>query len=128
MTTLTVDTFDDGTNTISTPDLVSGTPKAWNYYDGTGPVFIRNSFAVSSLVDISTGIQTTNLSTVMASADFAIPADAGNRDGFAFPGSTEANSTTAGKPDSSTAFTITTGNNNINDPQSFASVSGVAIA
>jgi hypothetical protein len=61
MSTLTVTNISDGTDTVATGYVVSGSAKAWASYNGQGTVSTRQSFNVSSMTDISTGTYTFQL-------------------------------------------------------------------
>jgi hypothetical protein len=51
--------------------------KAWANIEGAGTVSIRQSFNVSSLVDIATGDYTTNYSSAFSSSNYSLTAAGG---------------------------------------------------
>ena len=50
----------------------SGTAKAWNYFNGTGVVAIRESYNIALLTDNGTGNYTSTLTSAMATTSFGI--------------------------------------------------------
>ena len=54
-----------------TTSLQQGLAKAWNNFNGTGTVAIRESFNVSSLTDNGTAECSSNLTNSMSSANYA---------------------------------------------------------
>lgn len=79
----------DGTNF----QLVSGITEhndrvgAWVLFNGTGTIAIRDSLNVTSLTDNGTGDYTINLTTAMASANYAAVTDAGDGAGSVYDSS-----------------------------------------
>jgi hypothetical protein len=71
MSTLNVANISDGTDTVATGYVVSGSAKAWVNFDGTGTVAIADSMNVASLTDNATGQYTSNLTGNMSSANYA---------------------------------------------------------
>jgi cytoskeletal protein RodZ len=49
---------------------MTGIPKAWVNFNGTGTVAIRDSFNVSSITDGGTGRYTVNFTTAMPNANY----------------------------------------------------------
>ena len=62
----------DGTTTTepSIPALDQRMASAWVNFNGTGTVAIRDSYNVSSITDIGTGIYDVNFSTSMADSNY----------------------------------------------------------
>ena len=60
-----------GENGSTQTSLQQGLAKAWNNFNGTGTVAIRESFNVSSLTDNATAEQSSNLTNSMANANYA---------------------------------------------------------
>ena len=60
-----------GENGSTQTSLQQGLAKAWNNFNGTGKVAIRESFNVSSLTDNATAEQSSNLTTSMSNANYA---------------------------------------------------------
>lgn len=56
---------------FTTQNAVTGIPKAWVNFNGTGTVAIRDSFNVSSITDNGTGDYTVNFTTAMPNANYA---------------------------------------------------------
>ena len=71
MSTLNVSNITDGTTTVGTGYVVNGSAKAWNNTNSGGGI-INNSFNISSLTDVGTGIQQHNV-TSNFSTDNNIP-------------------------------------------------------
>jgi len=73
MSTLKVNTIQNTSAAhSSTPEQIAqGRAKAWVNFNGTGTVAIRDSFNVSSITDVSTGIYTVTFSNAMANDDYA---------------------------------------------------------
>jgi len=63
MSTLSVSNITDGTTTVGTEYVVNGSAKAWASYNGTGTVSTRQSFNVTSMIDVSTGTFTFQLTS-----------------------------------------------------------------
>ena len=59
--------------------------KAWVNFNGTGTVAIRDSFNVSSITDISTGIYDVNFTSSFANTNYAVSFTAGDPDNSAGP-------------------------------------------
>ena len=72
MGTLKVDTVvgSDGTSPVTLTKQSAA--KAWVSFTGTGTISISNSTGISSLLDNGTGDYTTNISSAMSSASYAI--------------------------------------------------------
>ena len=60
-----------GENGSTQTSLQQGLAKAWNNFNGTGTVAIRESFNVSSLTDNATAAQSSNLTNSMSNANYA---------------------------------------------------------
>ena len=60
-----------GENGSTQTSLQQGLAKAWNNFNGTGTVAIRESFNVSSLTDNGTAEQSSNLTNSMSNANYA---------------------------------------------------------
>ena len=60
-----------GENGSTQTSLQQGLAKAWNNFNGTGTVAIRESFNVSSLTDTATAEQSSNLTNSMSNANYA---------------------------------------------------------
>ena len=71
MSTLVTSNISDGTTSVGTSYVVNGSAKAWVNFNATGTQTIRVSLNASSLTDGGVGISTINLTSSMASADFA---------------------------------------------------------
>tara|TARA_Y100000015_G_scaffold28306_1_gene27532 strand:- start:42 stop:419 length:378 start_codon:yes stop_codon:yes gene_type:complete len=87
MSTLKVATIQDTSgNNSSTPEQVAqGRAKAWVNFNGTGTVAIRDSFNVSSITDINTGIYDVNFTSSFANTNYAVSFTAGDPDNSAGP-------------------------------------------
>ena len=59
-----------GENGSTQTSLQQGLAKAWNNFNGTGTVAIRESFNVSSLTDNATAEQSSNLTNSMSNANY----------------------------------------------------------
>jgi hypothetical protein len=70
MSTLTVSTLSDGTNSTSSTNCIQGSAKAWVNFNGTGTVAIRASYNVSSITDNGTGDYTVNFTNAFADANY----------------------------------------------------------
>tara|TARA_R100000908_G_scaffold64356_2_gene47946 strand:- start:734 stop:1123 length:390 start_codon:yes stop_codon:yes gene_type:complete len=71
MSTLEVSNLNDGTTTLGTTYITNGSAKAWNSFNGTGTVAIRDSFNTSSITDRGTGAYTNNLTSAMGNANYS---------------------------------------------------------
>jgi len=72
MSTLNVANVTDGTTSVPTGYVVSGSAKAWINFSGTGTVSTRDSFNLSSLVDNGTGNYSTNYASNMSANDYSV--------------------------------------------------------
>ena len=66
--TLTISTLSDGTNSTSSTNPIRGSARAWANFSGTTVI---NSFNVSSITAVSTGIYTINFTNAMPSTTYA---------------------------------------------------------
>lgn len=82
MSTLKVSTIQDtsGNNSSTPAGIASGTAKAWVNFNGTGTVAIRDSFNVSSITDVNTGIYDVNFTNSFANTNYAVSFTAGDQD------------------------------------------------
>ena len=71
MSNLVVSNISDGTTSVGTGYVVNGSAKAWVNCNATGAQTILDAFNVSSLTDVSLGTTGINLTSSMASANFA---------------------------------------------------------
>ena len=76
MSTLRLTTISnqDGSATVPSQTVISGSAKAWVNFNGTGTVAIRASFNVSSITDNGTGDYTINFTTAFADANYCVTA------------------------------------------------------
>jgi hypothetical protein len=74
MSTLRLTTISnqDGSATVPSQTVISGSAKAWVNFNGTGTVAIRASFNVSSITDNGTGSYTVNFTNAMTDENYAI--------------------------------------------------------
>ena len=79
MSTLRLTTISnqDGSATVPSQTVISGSAKAWVNFNGTGTVAIRASFNVSSITDNGTGDYTANFTTALADANYGVAGTAG---------------------------------------------------
>jgi hypothetical protein len=68
---LTISTLNNDTGVLATQNGMSGIPKAWVNFNGTGTVAINGSFNVSSITDNGTGDYTVNFTTAMPNANYS---------------------------------------------------------
>jgi hypothetical protein len=90
MSTLRLTTISnqDGSATVPSQTVISGSAKAWVNFNGTGTVAIRASFNVTSITDNGTGDYTVNFTVAMVDANYAAFVSA-EQTGFGFtPAST----------------------------------------
>ena len=80
MSTLRLTTISnqDGSATVPSQTVISGSAKAWVNFNGTGTVAIRASFNVSSITDQGTGTYLVNFTTALANANYATVFGGGN--------------------------------------------------
>jgi hypothetical protein len=73
MSTLRLTTISnqDGSATVPSQTVISGSAKAWVNFNGTGTVAIRASFNVTSITDNGTGNYTVNFTTAFADASYS---------------------------------------------------------
>ena len=95
--------------TGGTTNLQQGLAKAWNNFNGTGTVAIRESFNVSSLTDNATAEQSSNLTNSMANANYAGGGMSSGIAGTAYANLSRSlfNSTTTSAFSSGTTYTST---------------------
>jgi hypothetical protein len=81
---LTISTLNNDTGPLATQNGMTGIPKAWVNFNGTGTPAIRGSFNVSSITDNGTGDYSINFTTALANANFAtsVCGDIGGADDF----------------------------------------------
>jgi hypothetical protein len=72
ITTATITTLSDGTNSTSSSNVIQGSAKAWVNYKGTATQSIRASYNVSSVTRSSAGIYTINFTNAFADANYSI--------------------------------------------------------
>jgi hypothetical protein len=79
MSTLRLTTISnqDGSATVPSQTVISGSAKAWVNFNGTGTVAIRGSFNVSSITDNGTGDYTVNMTTALSNANYSITGASG---------------------------------------------------
>jgi len=66
------DTLEHSTaGSLDTQYVVNGSAKAWNSFNGTGTVAIRDSFNVSSLTDSTTGQYATVFTNSMSNGNYS---------------------------------------------------------
>jgi hypothetical protein len=80
MSTLRLTTISnqDGSATVPSQTVISGSAKAWVNFNGTGTVAIRASYNVTSITDGGTGIYTVNFTTAMTDANYSSNASLGS--------------------------------------------------
>ena len=71
MSTLEVSNLNDGTKTVATTFITNGSAKVWCDWTTNTTTAIRDSFNVSSLTDLGTGITTINYTSSMGSSSYA---------------------------------------------------------
>jgi len=78
---LVLSTLNDDTGVLATQNGMTGIPKAWVNFNGTGTPAIRGSFNVSSITRVGTGTYQVNFTTAMSNSNYSVPVG-GSRDGF----------------------------------------------
>ena len=70
---LRVNTLKDasGNNSVGMSFVAEGTAKAWLNLNGSGTIAVRDSFNVSGVTDVSTGIYTTAFSSSFGNANYS---------------------------------------------------------
>lgn len=93
---ITVGTIQDTDgNTVASTFVTSGVAKAWNHYHQIGTPASKDSFNISSMTDLNTGIVTHNFTNNMGNGDYqwsggmtnstgTTPAGAGNQCGVLY--------------------------------------------
>jgi hypothetical protein len=73
MSTVRADNFGNraGTSQIPADTLLQGTAKSWLNMNGQGVIAVRDSFNVSSIVDVGTGLYGVNYATSLGNANYA---------------------------------------------------------
>lgn len=73
MSTLRLTTISnqDGSATVPSATVISGSAKAWVNFNGNGTPAIRASFNVSSITDLGTGLYRVTFTTAMPDADYS---------------------------------------------------------
>lgn len=80
---LTIDTLKASSGVLATQNGMTGIAKAWANFSATGgTITINNSFNVSSITYVSTGIFTVNFTTAMPNANYTCAGSASFRDAF----------------------------------------------
>jgi hypothetical protein len=69
---LVVTTLNNDTGVLATQNGMTGIPKAWVNFNGTGTVAIRGSFNVSSVTDNGTGDYRINFTSAMLDVNYAV--------------------------------------------------------
>ena len=72
MSTLNVSNITDGTTTVGTSYVVNGSAKASLNFDQTGTIAIYDSFNVSGISDVGSGLTDIGLSSAMSNTGFAV--------------------------------------------------------
>ena len=72
MSTLNVSNITDGTTTVGTSYVVNGSAKVFCSFDQYYSNAVRDSFNVSSAVDVSTGRSQFNLTSQFSSSDYSV--------------------------------------------------------
>ena len=72
VTTLTTTTISDGTNSTSSTNCIQGSAKAWVKFTGITTATITNSYNVSSVTRVATGIYTVAYTNALSSANYAV--------------------------------------------------------
>jgi hypothetical protein len=77
MSTLRLTTISnqDGSATVPSQTVISGSAKAWVNFNGTGTVAIRAAFNVSSITDGGTGTYTVNFTNALPDANYVATAN-----------------------------------------------------
>ena len=70
MSTLNVANITDGTDTVETGYVVNGSAKAWANSPSDGEA-VNQSFNISSLTDVGTGVQRFNLTNSFSTANYS---------------------------------------------------------
>ena len=98
-----------GENGSTQTSLQQGLAKAWNNFNGTGTVAIRESFNVSSLTDNGTAECSSNLTNAMSNANYAGGGMSSGLAGTAYANLSRSlfNSTTTSAFSSGTTYTST---------------------
>jgi hypothetical protein len=80
MSTLRLTTISnqDGSATVPSQTVISGSAKAWVNFNGTGTVAIRASFNVTSITDNGTGDYTVNFTNAFSDTNYVITGTAMN--------------------------------------------------
>lgn len=68
--TLTLSTISDGTNSTSATNVVKGCAKAWVNFYGIGTATVNNSFNVSSVTYVGSGVYTMNFTNAMPNVNY----------------------------------------------------------
>jgi hypothetical protein len=79
MSTLRLTTISnqDGSATVPSQTVISGSAKAWVNFNGTGTVAIRAAFNVSSITDNGVGDYTINMTTALVDANYSVSGSTG---------------------------------------------------
>lgn len=73
MSTIRADNYSkrDGSLTISADTLLQGTAKVWQNMNGSGTIALRDSFNVSSILDLGQGTYRTTFSSARPNSNFS---------------------------------------------------------
>lgn len=86
MSTLTVTTFSDSTNSIGTSTVMKATPKTTCSYKGTGVLYINDSINISSLTDIKAGDYRLNHTNSFTANTYPVVCSAAHHQDNIYPG------------------------------------------
>jgi hypothetical protein len=78
---LTISTLNNDTGVFATQNGMTGIAKAWAVYNANAGLLI-NSFNVSSITFVSSGIQTINFTTAMPNSNYTVSGSASLRDAY----------------------------------------------
>jgi hypothetical protein len=73
--TLVITTLSDGTNSTSATNPIQGSAKAWVRYDAVAQT-VTNSYNVSSVTYVSTGVYTINFTNAFANTNYTMAGSA----------------------------------------------------
>lgn len=75
MSTLVAQTISNGTVSTSSANVIQGSAKAWVRYDGVAQT-VTNSYNVSSVTYVSTGVYTINFTNAFANTNYTMAGSA----------------------------------------------------
>lgn len=79
MSTLVAQTISNGTVSTSSANVIRGSARAWVSFNGLGGASIYNSYNVSSVTRVSTGVYTANFTNALSVTNYCVQVTGGGQ-------------------------------------------------